>query len=155
MAENKDRKGIYVRIGYPHSEVLLLEGHNVIDKAYQEAAQTGDSIAEVLLIDDCVINLHNLMFDEHGVFMGRKVLRSITVKEAIQYLGRHLLICRFLTTQEEAGQFIKLLEEGVDAEENRVAGEIHRLIPMLPERIPHLVPKPKMPIGTGALVGTH
>jgi len=147
MTEIKDYMGIYVRIGYPHSEVLWMNGHRVIDKAHQEASQTGDSIAETLLIDDHAINLQNLMFDEHGKFMGRKVLRSITVKEAIQYLGRHLQICKFLTTQEEARRFVKLLEEGADAEECKAARDIRRLIPNLPERIPHLGPKPKMPIG--------
>ena len=152
MTEIKDCKGIYVRIGYPHSEVLWIDGHRVIDKAYQEASQTGDSIAETLLINDHAINLQNLMFDEHGKYMGRKVLRAITVKEAIQYLGRHLQICKFLTTQEEARQFVKLLEEGADAEERNAAQEIRRLILMLPERVPHLPQKPKMPIGR--LVGT-
>ena len=147
MTEIKNRKGIYVRIGYPYSEVLLLEGQRVIDKAHQEAAQTGDSIAETLLMDDHAINLQNLMFDEHGKFMGRKVLRSITVKEAIQYLGCHLQICKFLTTQEEAWRFVKLLEEGADAEECKVARDIRRMIPNLPERIPHLGPKPKIPVG--------
>jgi len=93
------------------------------------------------------------MFDEHGKFMGRKVLRSITVKEAIQFLGRHLQICRFLTTQEEARRFVKLLEEGADREELKAAREIRKLIPVLPERIPHLPQKPKMPIGK--LVSTH
>ena len=152
MTETKNRKGIYVRIGYPYSEVLLLEGQRVIDKAHQEASQTGDSIAETLLTNDHAITLQNLMFDEHGMFMGRKVLRSITVKEAVQYLGRHLQVCKFLTTQEEAGRFVKLLEEGTDAEEHKVAREIRRLIPMLTERITHLVPKPKRPVGK--LVGT-
>jgi len=153
MTEIENRKGIYVRIGYPYSEVLLLEGQRVIDKAHHEASQTGDSIAETLLTNNHAITLQNLMFDEHGMFMGRKVLRSITVKEAIQYLGRHLRICKFLTTQEEARYFVKLLEEGADAEEHKAACEIRRLIPMLPERIPHLGPKPKMPVGK--LAGTH
>ncbi len=148
MTDLKDRKGIYVRIGYPDSEVSWVDGHQVIDKAYQDAAATGDSIAEILLTRNHVINLHNLMFDEYGVFLGRKVLRSITVMEAVRFLGRYLQICRFLITQEEAIRFAKLLEEGIDPGEHLVAREIRLLIPLLPERVPHLVPKPKMPVNT-------
>ena len=142
MTDLKDCKGIYVRIGYPHSEVLWLGGHQVIDKAYQEAARTGDSISEILLTRNHVINLSNLMFDEYGVFMGRKVLRSITVNEAVRFLGRYLQICRFLTTQEEAMHFVKLLEEENDPIELRVAKEIRLLVPLLPSRVPHVPHKP-------------
>lgn len=144
MTDLKDHKGIYVRIGHPHSEVLWLGGHQVIDKAYQEAAQMGDSIPEVLLTNNHVINLSNLMYDEYGVFMGRKILRSITVNEAIRFLGRHLQICRFLTTQEEATRFVKLLEDGDDSIELRIAKEIRLMIPLLPKRVPDPAPKPKM-----------
>jgi hypothetical protein len=159
MSESKDRKGIYVRVGYPRSEVLWLDGHRVIDKAYQEAALAGDSISEVLLADDQGINLSNLMYDEYGVFLGRKVLREITVKEAVRYLGRHLQICRFLTTQEEATRFAKLLEEGDDDSELRIAQEVRLMIPLLPKLVPgsepkhKAVPMPKMsfnaPVGVG------
>lgn len=146
MTDLKDHKGIYVRIGHPHSEVFWLGGHQIIDKAYQEAAQTGDSISEALLTNYHVINLSNLMFDEYGVYMGRKILRSITVHEAIRFLGRHLQICRFLTIQEEAERFAKLLEEGDDPIELRVAREVRLMIPLLPKRIPHSGPKPKTPL---------
>jgi hypothetical protein len=138
MRELKNNYGIYVRIGYPRSEVQWLDGYQVIDLAYQEAAKTGDSISEVLLTKNNVINLSNPLYDEYGVYHGGVELRSITVKEAIRFLGRFLQICRFLTNREEASRFVKLLEEGNDAEEIKTAKEVRLMIPLLPERVPHL-----------------
>jgi len=141
MTESKSESGIYVRIGYPRSEVLWLDGRQVIDMAYQESSCTGDSISEFLLTKNSVINLSKPIYDEYGVYHGGVELRSITVKEAVRYLGRFLQICRFLTSREEAVQFVKLLEEGDDLEELKAAKEIRLMIPFLPERVPHL-PQP-------------
>ncbi|MDR1958522.1 MAG: hypothetical protein LBQ54_05710 [Planctomycetaceae bacterium] len=143
MTISRNIQGIFVRIGHPNSEVLWLTGGEVIDRAYQEALMSGDSIPDVLLTRNNVINLQNLMYDEYGVYLGSKDLRSITVKEAVRFLGRFLQICRFLTSQEEALRFVKLLEEGDDREEKRIAKEIRSRIPQLPELVPHTIPKPQ------------
>ncbi|MDR1493444.1 MAG: hypothetical protein LBT05_12085 [Planctomycetaceae bacterium] len=138
MPELKSNYGIYVRIGFPRSEVQWLNGYQVIDLAYQEAEKNGDSISEILLTKNNVINLSNPLYDEYGVYLGGVELRSITVKEAMRFLGRFLQICRFLTNREEALQFVKLLEEGNDAEEIKAAKDVQLMIPLLPERVPHL-----------------
>ncbi|MCL2349169.1 MAG: hypothetical protein FWC50_13025 [Planctomycetaceae bacterium] len=138
MQETEKSKGIYVRIGYPESEVLWLDGHQVVERAYQESFATGDSVSDVLLIRNQVFNLHQYMYNEYGVYQGDKDIRSITLQEAIRFLGRFLQICRFLTTQEEAARFVRLLEEGGDSVERRAAKEIRVLISLLPKRVSHV-----------------
>ena len=81
-------------------------------------------------------------------------LRSITVKEAVRFLGRFLQICHFLTNREEALRFVKLLEEGNDTEEIKVAKEARLMIPLLPERIPHLSKTMKKPVYHPHFAGT-
>jgi len=141
MIISRDLEGIYVRIGYPDCDVKWLDGHGVIALAYEEERRTGDTISDHLLEESNVINLHRQMYDEYGVYLGRKEIRSITVLEAVRYLGRFLRICRFLTLKEEAERFVKLLETGGDKEELRTARMVRALIPRLPSRVSHkLVP---------------
>jgi len=135
MQKTEKNKGIYVRIGHPESEVLWLDGSQVVERAYQEASATGDSVSDALLTKNQVFNLHQHMYNEYGVYQGDKDIRSITPQEAVRFLGRFLQICHFLTTQEEAARFARLLEEGDDIAERHVAKEIRVLIPLLPKRV--------------------
>ena len=136
MQKTGKNKGIYVRIGHPESEVLWLDGSQVVERAYQEASATGESVYDVLSTRNQVYSLHQFMYNEYGEYQGDKDIRSITPQEAIHFLGRFLQICRFLTTQEEAARFVRLLEEeGDDSVERRVAKEIRVLIPLLPKRV--------------------
>ncbi|MDR1384406.1 MAG: hypothetical protein LBJ67_11290 [Planctomycetaceae bacterium] len=154
MTDLKTHCGIYVRIGFPCSEVQWLDGYQVIDLAYQEAAETGDSISEILLTRNNVTNLSNPLYNEYGVYLGGVELRSITVKEAVRFLGRFLQICHFLTNREEALRFVKLLEEGNDTEEINAAKEVRLMIPLLPERVPHLSKTTKRQVYRPHFAGT-
>jgi len=138
MQKTGKNKGIYVRIGHPESEVLWLDGSQVVERAYQEASATGESVYDVLSTRNQVYSLHQFMYNEYGEYQGDKDIRSITPQEAIHFLGRFLQICRFLTTEEEATRFVRLLEEGGDPAERRVAKEIRVLIPLLPKRVSHV-----------------
>lgn len=146
MANLTQTQGIYVWIGYPECRVLWLTGQQVIQMAYEEQNRSGDIISEILLTKNSVINLHNEMYNEYGVYLGKRDVRSITVTEAIRYLGRYLNITRFLTFQEEAERFVKLLEQGFDHVELKAAQLVKTLLPNLPHRVHHLATNDSYPI---------
>lgn len=146
MANLTQTQGIYVWIGYPECRVLWLTGQQVIQTAYEEQRRSGDIISEILLTKNSVINLHNEMYNEYGVYLGKLDVRSITVGEAVRYLGRYLHITRFLTFKEEAERFVKLLEQGYDSVEMKAARMIRTLLPNLPHRVHHLATGSDYPI---------
>ena len=146
MTNLTQTQGIYVWIGYPECRVHWLTGQQVIRMAYEEQRCSGDIISEILLTKNAVTNLHNEMYDEYGVYLGKLDVRSITVNEAIRYLGRHLHITRFLTFKEEAERFVKLLDQGLDHVERKAAEMIRTLLPNLPHRVHHLAENSAFPI---------
>jgi hypothetical protein len=68
------------------------------------------------------------MYSPWGEFEGVVVLRSLTLYEAVHYLGRNARVCAFLRPKMQAIRFIEGLQKGKDCTEHRVAKEISQYL---------------------------
>ena len=137
--ENLENPGIFVRIrdGFEF-EVLWLDGHELIQLAETEERSDGDAILEYLAKKH-VDNYHREIYDPWGRLEDVAVLRSITLHEAVHYLGRHARICAFLRPQEQAIRFLHGLEKSNDPTEHRAAAvlgqNLHRFNDLPTEKL--------------------
>ena len=68
-------------------------------------------------------------YDVWGNKTATLTLRSITLREAVHFLGRNAKICAFLRPKAQALRFINALEKGGSLVELKAATEIKRLLP--------------------------
>ncbi|MDR2440540.1 MAG: hypothetical protein LBE12_14355 [Planctomycetaceae bacterium] len=122
--ENLNNPGIFVRIFDDNDyEIRWLSGHEIIEIANEEELQGGERITAYLErkhVDSYVRE----MYSPWGEFEGVVVLRSLTLYEAVHYLGRDARICAFLRPKMQALRFIEGLQKGKDCTEHQVAEEI-------------------------------
>jgi hypothetical protein len=122
--ENLSNPGIFVRIFDDDDyEVRWLTGHEIIEMANEEELHGGERITEYLErkhVDSYVRE----MYSPWGEFEGVVVLRSLTLYEAVHYLGRDARVCAFLRPKMQAIRFIEGLQKGKNCTEHQVAEEI-------------------------------
>jgi hypothetical protein len=124
--ENLSNPGILVRIFDDDDyEVRWLNGHEIIEMANEEELHGGERITEYLErkhVDSYVRE----MYSPWGEFEGVVVLRSLTLYEAVHYLGRNARVCAFLRPKMQAVRFIEGLQKGKGGAEHQVAEEIRQ-----------------------------
>jgi hypothetical protein len=126
--ENLGNPGIFVRVfstgGY---EVLWLDGNGVIETARGEGELSGELITEYLTRNN-VDSYVREMYSPRGEFEGTSVIRSLTLHEAVHYLGRRAKVCAFLRPKGQAVKFLEGLRKGKSSLEQKVADEIELLL---------------------------
>ena len=119
--ENLENPGIFVRIRYDGTfEVQWMDGHQLIELAETEARTDGEKLTDHLE-KKYVDSYHREIYDPWGQLEDIAVLRSLTLHEAVHYLGRQAKICAFLRPKAQAVRFLHGLEMGEDAAERRAA----------------------------------
>ncbi|MDR1268920.1 MAG: hypothetical protein LBK82_05295 [Planctomycetaceae bacterium] len=126
--ENLSNPGIFVRIFDDNDyEVRWLNGHEIIEMANEEELHGGERVTEYLVrkhVDSYVRE----MYSPWGEFEGVAVLRSLTLYEAVHYLGRNARICAFLRPKTQAIRFVEGLQKGKDCTEHQVAEKIQNCL---------------------------
>lgn len=125
-SENLMNPGIFVRaMDDGISEVLWLDGHGVIEKAFEEEESYEWTIPYFLKS----VGHHDFdqdIYDEWGVHQSTVTLRNITLRESVAFLGRDAKICVFLRPKEQAIRFVRLLREGGVYSEQGIADQISK-----------------------------
>jgi len=126
--ENLENPGIFVRIRHEGVfEVQWMDGHQLIELAETEA-QTDEEELMNHLEKKHVDNYHRVIYDPWGRLEDIAVLRSLTLYEAVHYLGRQAKICAFLRPKAQAVRFLHGLETGEDSTEQHAATVINRYL---------------------------
>ena len=131
MAANRDNlenPGIFVRIFDEEYQVRWVDGQGLVEAAYQEEIHGEDSIADFLRGSTKTFDFEQDDYDEWGNKTATLTLRSITLREAVHFLGRNAKICAFLRPKAQALRFINALQKGGTLVELRAAVEIKRLL---------------------------
>jgi len=137
--ENLENPGIFVRILDDEKyQVRWADGQSLIETAYQEESHREDSIADFLQSTGEAYDFEQDDYDEWGTKTATLTLRSITLREAVHFLGRDAKICAFLRPKAQALRFMNALEKGGSLVELRVATEIKRFLPRF-ERVDELL----------------
>ncbi|MCL2303946.1 MAG: hypothetical protein FWC43_01230 [Planctomycetaceae bacterium] len=127
--ENLENPGIFVRVFDETHQVRWIDGRGLIEAAYQEELDNEDSIADFLRGSSATFDFEQDDYDEWGNKTATLTLRSITLREAVHFLGRRARICAFLRPKAQAHRFMNALEKGGSLVELQVAAEIRRLLP--------------------------
>ncbi len=128
--ENLENPGIFVRIlNDDLYQVSWTDGRGLIEVAYQEEMRREDSIADFLRRTAEAYDIEQDDYDEYGNKTTTLTLRSITLREAVHFLGRDAKICAFLRPKAQALRFMNALEKGGSLVELKTAAEIKRLLP--------------------------
>ena len=126
--ENLANPGIFVRILEEDKfEVRWIDGHQLIELAETESrADDGELTGH--LEQKHVDNYHREIYDTWGRLEEIAVLRSLTLHEAVHFLGRLAKVCAFLRPKAQAVRFIHGLEMSEDVTEHRAAAVIGRYL---------------------------
>lgn len=129
--ENLENPGIFVRVlDDEQYSVLWTDGRGVMEMAYQEERYCEDEpITGFLRKSTHCDDLERDTYDEWGTYTSTIVLRSITLREAVHYLGRDTKICAFLRPKAQAVRFLNALEKGGSLVELKAAAEIRKFLP--------------------------
>ena len=128
--ENLGNPGIFVRILDDETyQVRWVDGQSLIETAYQEEAHREDSIADFLRHNGGAYDFEQDDYDEWGTKTATLTLRSITLREAVHFLGRDAKICAFLRPKAQALRFVNALEKGGSLVELRAATGIRWFLP--------------------------
>ncbi len=124
--ENLENPGIFVRItNNDEYTVLWTTGQGVVEMANEEQLED-EPISGFLKRTAAVHNLEQEDYDQWGVRTATVTLRSITLREAVHYLGRDARICAFLRPKPQAARFVNALEKGGSFVELKAAAEIRK-----------------------------
>ena len=128
--ENLENPGVFVRILNDEVyQVRWADGSSLIETAYQEELYGEDSIGDFLRCSTKGFDFEQDDYDEWGNKTATLTMRSLTLREAVHFLGRDAKICAFLRPKAQALRFINALEKGGSLVELKVAAEIKRLLP--------------------------
>lgn len=129
--ENLENPGIFVRI--LNDDIFFVtwtDGRGVMELAQtEERCVEDESITGFLRKSAHVDDIERDTYDQWGTYTSTVVLRSITLREAVHYLGRNAKICAFLRPKAQAVRFMNALEKGGSLAEVKVAAEIRALLP--------------------------
>jgi hypothetical protein len=126
--ENLENPGIFVRIrGADEYEVLWMDGNQLIELATTEERSGGDPITDHLEKKH-IDNYSREIYDPLGRLEDVMVLRRLTLRESVHYLGRNVKICAFLRPKEQAARFILGLKKSKDVAEQRAAVVIEQYL---------------------------
>lgn len=127
--ENLENPGIFVRILNDEMyEVLWRDGRGLIEMAYKEEHYSDSSIADFLRYSAEVHDIEQDDYDEWGTKTSTLTLRSITLREAVHFLGRNAKVCAFLRPKPQAIRFMNALEKGGSLIELKAACEMKKLL---------------------------
>lgn len=127
--ENLENPGIFARILNDEMyEIQWADGHTLIAKAYQEESHQDVSIVDFLRHTSGVHDIEQDDYDEWGTKTTTLTLRSITLREAVHFLGRNARVCAFLRPKPQAVRFINALEKGGSLVELKTAAEMKKLL---------------------------
>ena len=128
--ENLDNPGIFVQIIDDKTYLVRwTDGRGLIEMAYQEEMICEDTIAGFLRRNAEAYDIEQDDYDEWGTKTTTLTLRSITLREAVHFLGRESKICAFLRPKPQAMRFMNAMEKGGSLVELKAAAEIRRLLP--------------------------